>query len=134
MQRRCRETTYPKQEDKDIPKNNESPQASEDMPKNEGMQENENAQEVVQPKEPQFGESKVAEKFLRFEQLLTEVDFPRGQTEAQTMKQLGKLFATKTGNQKLILDGIRLVKPDYAITAEVLKKVVSVVRSSIKAT
>ena len=34
------------------------------------------------------------------------------------MKQLGKLFATKTGNQKLILDGIRLVKPDYAITAE----------------
>lgn len=101
-----------------MPKNNENPQASEDMPKNEGMQENENAQEVVQPKEPQFGESTVAEKFLRFEQLLTHVDFPRGQTEAQTMKQLGKLFATKTGNQKLILDGIRLVKPDYAITAE----------------
>lgn len=101
-----------------MPKNNGNPQASEDMPKNEGMQENENAQEAVKPKEPQFGESKVFKKYLRFEQLLTEVTFPRGQTEAQTMKQLGKLFATKTGNQKLILDGIRLVKPDYAITAE----------------
>ena len=63
-------------------------------------------------------EKKRDEKFLGFDRLVNDFTVPEGQSRKDTVKKLSSMFPTKCGNQQLILDGIRLLKPDYAITPE----------------
>ena len=57
-------------------------------------------------------------KYIGFDQLINNFAITKGQTERESFDQLATMFPTKPGNQKVILDAIRLVRPDYTITPE----------------